>query len=150
MSAPASALYTGHYRHNLDEKSRLTIPSAWRGAHVEEDVFLAVPLPEGCVAVLPPAEVAKLQAKISAIQLSDSSAQDFAARFFASTQAFSFDKQGRVGLSADLLMHAGIKKEAVLVGTMTKFNVYSPAQWDKVVARTPGENQGDIMRRLSI
>jgi MraZ protein len=117
---------------------------------LETDVFLATPLPEGYIAILPPAEVAKLQAKIAAIALSDSAAQDFAARFFATTQSFSFDKQGRVGLSADLMAHAGIKKEAVLVGTMTKFNVYSPAQWDKVMARTPGENIGDIMRRLTI
>ena len=144
------AFYTGLFRHTLDDKARLTIPSAWRGAHAEGDMFLATPHPDGYVAVLPPAEVEKLHEKITQMALSDGAAQDFAARFFAQTQSFSFDKQGRVGLEAELLRHAGITKDAVLVGSLTKFNLYAPSRWGKVEARTAGENFGDIMRRLGI
>ena len=128
----------------------MTIPSAWRGAHAEGDTFLATPHPDGYVAVLPPAEVEKLHEKIAQMALSDGAAQDFASRFFAQTQSFSFDKQGRVVLSEDLLRQAGIVKDAVLVGSLTKFNLYAPARWEKVEARTAGENFGDIMRRLGI
>ncbi|HZZ58719.1 MAG TPA: mraZ [Opitutaceae bacterium] len=150
MSASASGFYTGSYRHYLDEKARLTIPSDWRSAHAEGDTFLATPLPEGYIAVLPPEEVAKLHAKVAQIALSDASGQDFVARFFAATQSFRFDKQGRVGLSSDLLEHAGIKRDAVLVGAMSKFNIYAPERWEKVRTRTAGDNYGDIMRRLGI
>lgn len=150
MASTATAFYTGLFRHSLDDKGRLTIPSAWRGAHAEGDVFLATPLPEGYIAVLPPAEVAKLHEKFAHMALSDASAQDFAAAFFSATQSFSFDKSGRIGLSEELLQHAGIDKDAVLVGSLSKFNIYSPARWDKVKARTSGENYGDIMRRLGI
>ena len=150
MAHPGKAFFTGLYRHTLDEKGRVTIPSPWRAAHEEEDVFLATPHPDGYVAVLPPSEVEKLHAKIALLALSDGAGQDFASRFFAQTQSFSFDKQGRVGLTADLLEHAGIAKDAVLVGSLTKFNMYSPTRWKKVEARTSGENFGDIMRRLGI
>jgi MraZ protein len=150
MAQPSKAIYTGLFRHTLDDKARLTIPSAWRGAHAGEDIFLATPHPDGYVAVLPPAEVEKLHAKIAQIALSDGSGQDFTARFFAQTQSFSFDKQGRVGFSADLLEHAGIDGEAVLVGALTKFNLYAPARWNKVETRTSGENFGDLMRRLGL
>jgi MraZ protein len=150
MAQTGKAFYTGLFRHTLDEKGRLTIPSAWRYAHAESDTFLATPHPDGYVAVLPPAEVEKLHAKFAQMALSDGSGQDFAARFFAQTQTFSFDKQGRIGVSVDLLAHAGIGKDAVLVGSLTKFNVYSPERWTKVEARTSGENFGDIMRRLGI
>ncbi len=150
MAQSGNAFYTGLFRHTLDDKGRLTIPSAWRGAHAESDVFLATPHPDGYVAVLPPAEVEKLHAKIAQMALSDGAAQDFASRFFAQTQSFSFDKQGRVGLSGELLKQAGINRDAVLVGSLTKFNVYAPARWEKVEARTAGENFGDIMRRLGI
>lgn len=144
------AFYTGLFRHTIDDKGRLTIPSAWRGAHSEGDVFLAAPHLDGYVAVLPPAEVDKLHAKIAQMALSDGAAQDFAARFFAQTQSFSFDKQGRVSLSSELLAQAGIAKDAVLVGALTKFNLYSPVRWEKVQTRTAGDNFGDIMRRLGI
>src|SRR5277367_6708022 len=138
MAQPGKAYYTGLFRHTLDEKGRVTIPSAWRSAHAEADVFLATPHPDGYVAVLPPAEVEKLHAKIAQMALSDGAAQDFSARFFAQTQTFSFDKQGRVGLDAGLLEHAGIAKDAVLVGSLTKFNLYAPARWGKVETRTSG------------
>jgi MraZ protein len=150
MAQPGKAFYTGLFRHSLDDKGRLTIPSAWRTAHEEAETFLATPHPDGYIAVLPPAEVEKLHAKIAQLALGDGAGQDFAARFFAETQSFSFDKAGRIGLEDALLAHAGIDKNAVLVGSLTKFNIYSPSRWEKVQARTSGENFGDIMRRLGI
>lgn len=150
MSQTGKSFYTGLFRHTLDDKGRLTIPSAWRAAHAESEAFLATPHPDGYVAVLPPAEVEKLHAKISELKLSDAAAQAFAARFFSQTQSFSFDKAGRIGLTADLLKHAGLDKDAVLVGSLTKFNIYSPARWQQEEARTAGENFGDLMRRLDI
>jgi MraZ protein len=150
MALAGKAFYTGLFRHTLDDKGRLTIPSAWRYAHAEDDTFLATPHPDGYIAVLPPSEVEKLHAKFSEMKLSDASAQAFAARFFSQTQGFSFDKAGRIGLAADLLSHAKIEKDAVLVGSLTKFNIYSPARWQQEEARTAGENFGDLMRRLDI
>ncbi len=150
MAQIGTAFYTGLFRHTLDDKGRVTIPSAWRSAHSESESFLATPHPDGYIAVLPPAEVVKLHEKIAALMLSDGSAQDFSARFFSQTQSFNFDKQGRVMLDGTLLGHAGIAKDAVLVGSLTKFNLYSPSRWEKVEARTAGENFGDVMRRLGI
>ncbi|MDE3084379.1 MAG: mraZ [Verrucomicrobiota bacterium] len=142
--------YTGLFRHTLDEKSRLTIPSAWRYAHGETDTFLATPHPDGYIAVLPPVEVEKLHEKVSAKALTDRDAQDAFARFFAQTLSFSFDKQGRFGVSPELLHHAGIKKDAVLIGSLNKFSIWAPERWGKVETRTAGENFGDLMRRIGI
>ena len=150
MAQAGKAVFTGLFRHTLDDKGRLTIPSEWRHAHAQEDLFLATPHPDGYIAVLPPAEVDKLHDKISAMKLSDAAAQAFNARFFSQTQSFSFDKTGRAGLKAELLKHAGIEKDAVLVGSLTKFNIYSPTRWQQEVDRTAGENFGDLMRRLDI
>ena len=144
------ASYTGLFRHALDDKKRITIPSAWRSAHEEGDQFLATPHPDGYITILPPSEVVKLKIKIEAIALSDGSGQDFAARFFSQTQALGFDKQGRIMLNGDLLAHAGISKDTVLVGSLTKFSLYSPDRWGRVEQRTAGENFGDLMRRMGI
>ncbi len=150
MTKPGTAHYTGDYTHTLDEKNRLTIPSAWRDAHGESDTFLATPQAGGSIAVLPPAEVEKLRAKVALIALSDRAGQEFAARYFSRTQSFSFDKQGRVSLSEKLLRHAGITKDAVLVGSLTKFNVYSPARWTEMDRSAAGEGDDEQMRRLGI
>ena len=150
MASDGKAFYTGLFRHTLDDKGRLTIPSAWRHAHAAEDTFLATPHPDGYIAVLPPKEVEVLHAKISALKMSDAKAQAFAARFFSQTQDFSFDKAGRIGLSTDLLKHAGIAKDAVLVGTLTKFNIYNPDRWQQEETRASGELFGESMRELGL
>jgi MraZ protein len=149
MAQSSTAFYTGLFRHTLDDKGRLTIPSAWRYAHEESDTFLAMPL-AGYIAVLPPAEVVKLHEKISAAKLNDASTQAQAARFFAGTQTFSFDKAGRVILDAELLERAGIKRDAVLVGSLTKFNIYSPARWKQEHALAAKQDDGDLLNRLDI
>jgi MraZ protein len=150
MAQSGKPVYTGQFRHTLDDKGRLTIPSDWRTAHAPEDTFLATPHPEGYIAVLPPEEVEKLRGKISAMKMNDGAAQAFAARFFSQTQSFSFDKNGRVGLTEELLKHAGVTKDAVLVGSLTKFHIYNPARWQQEEARMAGDNFGDAMRRLDL
>jgi MraZ protein len=150
MATPGKSVYTGNHRHTLDDKNRLTIPSLWRAAHSETDTFLATPHPDGYIAVLPPAAVEDLHAKIAAMPLSDSDAQDAIASFFSETHSITFDKQGRISLTDELRRHAGIDRDAVLVGSMSKFNLYSPERWSRVKQKTDGENQRDTMRRLGI
>ncbi len=141
--------YTGIYRHSLDDKNRLTIPSAWRTAHAESGQFLVVPL-EGCLSVLPPEEALKLHDKVSAKNLSDSEAQEAIADFFSKTLAFTFDKSGRVMLTAELCAHAGIGKDVVLSGSANKFNLYSPEEWTRVQAANAAQKAGDRLRRIGI
>lgn len=149
MSTLGKPFYTGSFRHTLDDKNRLTIPSAWRSAHAEGDTFLVVPL-DGYLSVLPPAEAQKLYDRVAQQALSDSEAQEAAADFFSKTLAFSFDKAGRVMLTPELLAHAGVAKDAVLVGSMNKFNLYSPAHWERVQAATAAQKPADRLRRMGI
>jgi len=150
MSPTGRILYTGTFRHNLDDKRRLTIPSAWRSAHEDNDQFLATPNPDGYVSVLPPAEVAKLFDKVAAVPMADAEAQAEIAAFFAIAQSFTFDKQGRIALSDALLKHARIDKEAVLGGSLTKFNIYSPDRWSLVEQRPGASNPAGFLRRYQI
>jgi MraZ protein len=141
MSTFGKPFYTGSFRHTLDDKNRLTIPSAWRSAHSEGDTFLVV---------LPPIEAQKLYDRVAEKALSDSEAQEAAADFFSKTLSFSFDKAGRVMLSPELLAHAGVAKDVVLVGSMNKFNLYSPEHWDRVQAATAAQKPADRLRRMGI
>jgi MraZ protein len=134
----------------LDDKNRLTIPSGWRVAHSEEDDFVALPHPDGYIAVLPPLEVDRLYEKAATKELSDSEAQDVLTQLFAHAQTLRFDKQGRFGLNPDLLSHAGIKKEAILAGSLSKFAIWSPEQWDAKGQRMDPQTYRDLMRRAGI
>lgn len=148
MMNPAKPLYVGSFRHNLDAKNRLTIPSKWRFAGDDQDAYLALPHPGGYIVVLPPAEIERLQQKVMEVKLSDRGGQDFINRFFAEAHSLGCDKQGRIGLAEGLIRHGGIEKECCLVGTMTKFGIWSPQRWESLNERTSGETFGDLMQRI--
>jgi MraZ protein len=150
MALPGTSVYSNVFRHSLDDKNRLTIPSVWRWTHSDSETFLAIPNPGGYIKVLPPARVARLLAQIADMKLSDEEAEAVKSKLFGSALQFTFDKQGRFGVSPELLQHAGIVKEAVLGGLGDTFNIYSPARWDAMQARTAGENYGDLMRRIGL
>ncbi len=148
MHPSSKAIYVGLFRHNLDAKNRLTIPSKWRFAGDEGDVYLGLPHPEGYISVLPPAEKDLLFERVSQTKMGDRDAQDFLHRFFADAHSFGCDKQGRINLDPGLVAHAGITKEAVMVGTMTRFSIWSPEGWQRMNERTSGDSFGELMRRL--
>ncbi len=150
MPNPVKPLYVGSFRHNLDAKNRLTIPSKWRFAGDEQEAYLALPHPTGYVVVLPPPEIERLRQKVMEIKLSDRGGQDFINRFFAASHSLDCDRQGRIGLAEDLVRHAGIEKECLLVGTMTKFGIWSPEKWEELNARTSGEAFEDLMQRIDL
>ena len=150
MSPLGNTIYSGRFEHTLDDKNRLTIPSLWRWAHTDTETFLAIPHPDSYIAVLPPARVTKLLTQVSEMKISDREAQAVKAKIFSEALSFTFDKQGRFGISPDLLRHAGIAKDAVLSGMGDTFNILSPARWTDLQRTTAGENFGDMMRRIGL
>ena len=150
MAQTGTTVYSGRFEHTLDDKNRLTIPSLWRWAHTDTETFLAMPHPDGYIAVLPPARVARLLAQVSEMKLSDRDAQAVKARIFSDALSFTFDKQGRFGVSPDLLRHASVTKDAVLCGMGDTFNILSPSRWQELQRSTAGENFGDLMRRVGL
>ena len=150
MTGISKPFYVGTFRHSLDAKNRLTIPAKWRFAGDENEGYLALPHPTGHVMVLPPAEVEKLYERISAMPFSDDEAQAFQHKFFSQAHSFGCDKQGCINLSDVLLKRAGISKDVVLVGTMTKFSLWSPDKWAAIDPETNGDNLGDLMKKVGL
>ena len=153
MSTPSKAYLAGNFRHLLDDKNRVTIPSPWRGLFEKGTSFLAIPNLGGYVSVLPPEEANKLYEKFAQVPLSDTAAQNDISVFMSGTQSFSFDSQGRIALSESLFGHAGLggpKSEVVLVGGLNKFNIYNPTMWSQVEQESTTASQRSVMQRFGI
>ena len=121
-----NGMYVGEFHHNLDEKGRLTIPSQWRPeTDGEDNAFLALPSPDGYVAVYPPKMARQLEERISQISLGDTEGQKAVETLMAMAHSFTCDKQGRINLNEKLIRHAGLSKGAVLLGKLSTFSIYS-------------------------
>lgn len=130
------ATYVGEFRHNLDAKGRLTIPSKWRFQGDEADVYLALPNPSGFISVYPPSRIRLLEEKIRNISLSDMEGQAVVTAFMSMAHRFGCDRAGRINLNDKLIAHAGIEKEAVLLGALSSFNIYSPETYARMVPKS--------------
>ena len=150
MTSLARMIYVGKHQRNLDSKSRLAIPSKWRFDGDTEDGYLALPDPSGCILVLPPQQVAKLYDKIEEQQLSDEDAQELQDKLFSQATFFSCDKQGRINMPEELLEHSDITKEAVLIGRMINFRIWSPERWNTIDPKVNNDDLGKLMKRVNL
>jgi len=150
MSALGRPIFVGTHQRSLDSKNRLTIPSKWRFAGDDQDVFLALPDPGGSIHVLPPARVEKLIELIESQSLSDDDMSMLQDKLFSQAHSFGCDKQGRVSLAEDLLEHAGIKKDATVVGRLSDFRIWSPERWAEVDPKSNNDDMGRLMKLAGI
>ena len=123
------SIYVGEYEHSVDGKGRITIPSKWRFKGDDREVYLAMPNPGSYLTVYPPRMIERLEESISGIGMADEDGQDLLMDLFAKSDSIGCDKQGRIILSESLRAHAGIKKEAVLVGNFTSFSIWCSDQY---------------------
>ena len=125
----AAPFYVGEYRHRLDAKNRVTIPSKWRFPGDEAEIYVGWGHPGGYIAVYPPKKIAEFRAKISEIAESDPQGQRILRQLFGKAHQFGCDRQGRVKLHGSLVAMAGIEKSVTLVGLGETFNIWSAEKY---------------------
>ena len=144
MSAHNTGKYFGEYRHSMDDKGRLTIPSQWRPQlESNNNNFLALPsLTEKSVSVYPPMMIEQLYERFSEISMGDQKGQRAIRRIMSMAHNFSCDKQGRINLNEKLINHADLEKSVVLLGEASKFMIYDEAFYDQLM--TDDEDTEDL------
>jgi len=135
MSTEARASYTDTFGHAFDAKGRITVPSEWRVESFEQRLFI-LPSAEPCVRVYPESWMSDLQEKLKSLKDGDPVRRQVQA-LASMAQSTTWDQQGRIMVKEKLRERAGLKKEAVLVGLLTHFEIWNKAAWDKKQATEP-------------
>jgi MraZ protein len=145
-SATVPMIYAGEFRHAVDAKHRVTIPSRWRGEDGEE--FFAVPDPAGSfLMILPPHEFDRVKSDVEQnAKISPADRRKFIRRFYALAQMVSVDKQGRILLPEDYCRRLGLDGEVVLIGSHSRMEIWNTQCWaaataeeDEAFRRVAGE-----------
>ncbi|MFZ5854239.1 MAG: division/cell wall cluster transcriptional repressor MraZ [Chloroflexota bacterium] len=121
-------MFTGEYRHSVDEKGRVAVPSKFR-AQLEGGAFVSRWI-DACLAIFPKGEWDALAAKVAALPIADASSRTFQRFIFAGAFEIDLDRQGRVVLPASLRSFAALEGEAVIVGSRDHAEIWAPARWD--------------------
>jgi MraZ protein len=120
-------MFTGEYRHAIDEKGRVAVPVRFR-ASLAGGALVARWL-DACLALFPTAAWEDLAAKVAALPLADTGARTFSRFIFSGAFEVELDRQGRFVVPASLRDWAGLAGDAVVVGSRDHVEIWAPARW---------------------
>jgi MraZ protein len=121
-------VFTGEYRHSVDDKGRVAVPSKFR-AQLDSGAVVSRWL-DSCLAIHTKAGWDALADKIATLQITDERSRRFSRFIFAGALEVSLDGQGRVLIPTYLRETAGLESEAVVVGSRDHAEIWAPARWD--------------------
>ncbi len=121
-------LFIGTYDHSLDPKGRLILPRKFRDELGQGMVFTKGI--ERCLYVFPEAEFAAFADKLRNRPLTERPSRDFVRMFVAGASQESADAQGRVLIPQPLRDYAGLSREVVVVGQISRVEVWDKGEWE--------------------
>jgi MraZ protein len=117
-------LFTGSVEHSLDEKGRLVVPARFRD-RLGTGFFLTIGEPDVCLALYPASTWGEFCARLEAAPVKDARYRAFVRRLFAFTEELSCDGQGRLVIPPALRAWAGIDRDVVSVGSLSRVELWS-------------------------
>ena len=122
----------GEYRHNVDEKNRLVIPSKFR-SEIGETFILTRGL-DKCLFIYSMPEWNKIVEKLKTLPFTKSDARNFTRFFLSGAATCELDKSGRVSITSPLIEYADITKECVIIGANDRLEIWARESWDKFLS----------------
>jgi MraZ protein len=125
---------TGEYRHALDDRGRIAVPSRFRG-RLSDGATLTRWL-DACLAVFPRDAWAELAEKLRGLPLTSTKAREFARFMSSGAVEVELDKQGRLLVPGYLRTYAALEPgEVIVVGALNRLEIWAPAAWEPYRAR---------------
>jgi len=125
--------FFGSFEHSLDPKNRLFIPPAFRAllAREGENHFMLAAGPEKCLYLFLPSQWESLLSDgMAAFRGKDKEeARAFRRFFFSAASSARPDKAGRILIGQNHKNHAGLRKEAAIIGAGNKAEIWDLKRW---------------------
>lgn len=121
-------MFRGKFKHNLDEKGRLSLPSKFRevlSVKYGSETLVITNIPE-CLVVYPFSEWKKLEERLLNLPFGMREAWEFLRYFLGSAEECEPDRQGRILIPQTLREEIQVEKEVILLGMLTYFEIWNP------------------------
>lgn len=119
----------GTYRHSVDAKNRMRMPSKFKSALGEN--FVITKGTNQNLFVFSAEQFSVVYEKLMALPLFDEEAQKPVRKFLASAFESEEDGQGRVLIPKELVKHANITKGIVFVGVGNRVEIWAEEVWEE-------------------
>lgn len=122
-------MFIGEYQHALDTKNRMIVPVKLREGLGSK--FVITKGLDGCLYAYPTKEWEILEEKLKKLPITNKDARSFVRFFFSGACEVETDKQGRGLIPQNLKEYAGIEKEIVSIGVLSRVEIWSKEKWTK-------------------
>ena len=141
-------MFMGEYRHSIDEKGRLIVPSKLREQLGRE--FIATKGLDKCLYLYPMDEWKHVEDQLREKIMTDPASRRIVRFFLAGAVPCELDKQGRVLIPAQLRDFAGIDRDVVLAGMLTRLEVWDEKNWDEANTVSDMDEMAQVMADMGI
>jgi MraZ protein len=125
-------VFKGQYIYSVDAKGRISIPAKLR-KHVSpesNDTFIMTQGTDKCIDVYPLDQWNLLESKLSKLNLFNPEHAIFSRMLLQNAFDDTLDSQSRILIPQNLLTHAGITKDVLILGVSTKIELWNPSVYE--------------------
>jgi MraZ protein len=118
----------GEYRHTIDEKKRLAIPSK-----VRKELGAKAVITRGldnCLFVFPSKDWQKLVNKLSNLPIGQKDTRGFSRLMLAGASEVDLDSLGRILVPDYLKKYAQLKRNVIIAGVYNRLEIWDEAKWN--------------------
>ena len=126
-------MFLGQYRHNLDNKGRLTVPARYREM-LEDGAYITQGFDRNLM-VWKTSAFEIISQRVNQMSITDPASRLLRRLIFSSGERVEVDRAGRILIPQFLRHSANLDSEAVVVGVGDYFEVWSPSLWDEQAAQ---------------
>ncbi|MCA6073932.1 division/cell wall cluster transcriptional repressor MraZ [Fulvivirga sedimenti] len=129
------------YDCKIDAKGRLVLPSKIKTNFPEDtgnEVVLRMAF-EPCLILYPMVEFRKTYQKIAGLNEFNKEHRALQRNFFSSVQTVEIDSAGRILIPKQMLQYAGLEKDAMVVGTGLRVEIWNPERYNSQSIEDPDE-----------
>lgn len=127
-------MFTGRTALSLDAKGRIAIPTRFRESlqpSAAASVVLTQHPMDRCLALYPQARWEEIAAQIAGLPDALPSTRGLKRRFIGQAVWMELDSNGRILIPVELRELAGLDKTVMLVGQMSRFEIWSNSEWQR-------------------
>jgi MraZ protein len=139
--------FLGRYEHQMDEKGRVSLPSAFRRA-VEGDRFVLLQWEPLYLTLFPPDIWDEVQVRLVEFRKSQPDAWHHVREIVSTAVEASPDRQGRILVPSWLRENAKLGGRVLLNGNIDRIELWDPDTYEATVRKATGPDLAAVAHRI--
>jgi MraZ protein len=136
----------GEYKHSIDEKNRMSLPSKFR-KELGKKVVATYGL-EQCLFIYEISEWNRIAEEISKLGMLKSDTREFNRFMFGGAIEIEIDSLGRILVPEYLRKYADLKSQATVIGVHKRLEIWNEKKWEEYKKKAVSKADG-LAEKLS-